>query len=196
MTWTHLSLGYIFPSVLDLWQVSKGAPYPVKAPSQSVYAKNVSWPSSCSTLMAGAHVLCCWLILLSGKMSSQDVRGFGLNLVAGRLLAWYSFPVGHEIFQVRREKFEAHNNPFQTGYFRVEGTTGGHAHALKAGLCSSYWAAPNCRRWLGLHRAEKVKQKLEPGGWCPHLRSSTWWYMVRMHCPLCILTQAYQVEDP
>lgn len=99
-----LSPGYLFPSVLNHWQVSKGAPYPVKAASHSVYARNVAQPSSCSSLMAGAHVLCCWLIPLSGKKSSQDVRGFGFNLVAGRMLAHYSFPVGPEMFGVRREK--------------------------------------------------------------------------------------------
>lgn len=91
------------PCVLNLWQVSKGAPYPVKAPSHSVYTRNITWPSSCSTLMAEAHVL----VLLSGKVSSQDARGFGLNLVAERMLAHCSFPVGHEIFKVKREKSKA-----------------------------------------------------------------------------------------
>lgn len=36
-----------------------------------------------------------------------------MNLVAGRMLARYSFPVGREIFEVRREKFEAHNFPLK-----------------------------------------------------------------------------------
>lgn len=102
-----LSLGYLFPSVLNLWQVSKGPPYPVEAPSHSLYARNIAWPSSWGTLPAGARVPCCWLILLSGNISSQVVRGFGSNHVAGRMLAHYSFPVGHEILEVRREKSEA-----------------------------------------------------------------------------------------
>lgn len=106
-----LALGYLFPSVLNLWQVSKGAPCPVKAPSHSqkcnmaIFLRHSHGRNTCSLLLTHPLVRqnvlprcqrlwiesCCWEEACTLQLSCRSWNIWEWNLkqtVSQVILGW------------------------------------------------------------------------------------------------------------